>query len=669
MKPAGRHLLVFAGFTALAAFCTWPLLGQAGSRIALNTGDPALNTTILWWNATVLPFTAAWWNPPWFFPAHGMAALTENLVGIAPIATPVYWLTHNPVAAYNVAFFLSWPLSAFGAYWLTHRITGRTDAAIITGFAFGFAPYRASAEIGHLQSLSAYWLPVALAALHAYLDTSRARWLALFAAAWLLQSLANGYYLLFGAVLIALWLVYFGSTARTRRAAMTAAIVWIAASLPLVPLLLAYARIHEYYGLHRTMAETMAFSAQAQSWLQVSPLIRTWAHILPSGKDTLFPGLTIVALTAVGLAMLARSRAGVAASAPRSARSPFVFYAVAAVLMAIFACGPVLRASDRVLIDPAPYRWLMALPGFDELRVPSRFWMMGALCLAVAAGLAFHAIAGGRRSRNVWCAAISVLVLADGWFTSMPMARIPPAWEAMTGADPRLPLLDLPLGPLWDNAAAFRVTAHGRRVMNGVSGYDPPHYAALSSGLQARDPAMLAAIATLGSFEIVIESGADRDGAWKRYATGAEGARVVAEDWARTIVRVPAAQSPEPSLGEPLTPIAVQRNADEQWVMGDLAREQTVGGVSLVLAPYGSDFPRSLIIEASPDGEHFTEAWSGTTSALAFLAILKSPSTPVIPIAIPVQQARYIRVRRPSEARTAWTGADIYVHAPFRKSS
>jgi hypothetical protein len=31
----------------------------------------------------------------------------------------------------------------------------------------------------------------------------------------------------------------------------------------------------------------------------------------------------------------------------------------------------------------------MALPGFDELRVPPRFWMLGILTLSVAAGLAF----------------------------------------------------------------------------------------------------------------------------------------------------------------------------------------------------------------------------------------------------------------------------------------
>jgi hypothetical protein len=80
-------------------------------------------------------------------------------------------------------------------------------------------------------------------------------------------------------------------------------------------------------------------------------------------------------------------------------RHPFVFYPMATMLMALLACGPVLSMHGVLTLDPAPYRWLMALPGFDELRVPSRFWMVGVLCLSVAAGLGFagHRVIHSRR--------------------------------------------------------------------------------------------------------------------------------------------------------------------------------------------------------------------------------------------------------------------------------
>src|SRR4029079_13154575 len=88
------------------------------------------------------------------------------------IATPAYWLTHNPVAAYNVAYFLTYPLSALAVYLPVQWLTKRADAAFLAGFAFGFTPYRTT-EIAHIQSLSAYWLPMALVGLHRFLQDRR----------------------------------------------------------------------------------------------------------------------------------------------------------------------------------------------------------------------------------------------------------------------------------------------------------------------------------------------------------------------------------------------------------------------------------------------------------------------------------------------------------------
>ena len=100
-----------AFYTLLAAVMTWPLLRDMGTRLAGDQGDPLLNTAILVWNATTTPFTGQWYNAPHYFPTLGTTTFTENLLGLYPISTPIYWLTHNPLLAYNVALFLTWPLS------------------------------------------------------------------------------------------------------------------------------------------------------------------------------------------------------------------------------------------------------------------------------------------------------------------------------------------------------------------------------------------------------------------------------------------------------------------------------------------------------------------------------------------------------------------------------
>src|SRR5262249_45737410 len=107
----GRVLRAFLTFLALAIVWTWPLALHLSTRIPHDPGDPILNIWLLWWNAHAIPFSERWWNPPVFFPMRGALALSEHLAGIGLIATPLQWLHTNALAAYNIAFILSFALS------------------------------------------------------------------------------------------------------------------------------------------------------------------------------------------------------------------------------------------------------------------------------------------------------------------------------------------------------------------------------------------------------------------------------------------------------------------------------------------------------------------------------------------------------------------------------
>jgi len=136
--PAGgwrRTIAIAAMYFAIAAVYTWPLLRDVNTRVGVHFLDPVLNASILWWNAKTIPFSPTWWNPPYFHPTRDVSALTENLQGLTPISTPIYWLTGNPLTTYNLVFFLTWPLSAFTAFLFVRFITRRDDAAILAGAA------------------------------------------------------------------------------------------------------------------------------------------------------------------------------------------------------------------------------------------------------------------------------------------------------------------------------------------------------------------------------------------------------------------------------------------------------------------------------------------------------------------------------------------------------
>jgi hypothetical protein len=305
--------LAAALYFVLTAALTWPLVLSPARVVPNDLGDPLLNTYLIAWNARTLPLTARWWNVPQFYPVPGVTAFSEHLLGLAPITTPIVTLTGNALLAYNTAFFLSFVLCGLSAHLLTYVLTRRHDVSLLAGLAFAFAPYRMS-QIAHLQVLSAYWMPVALAALHLYLGDRRPRWLVVFAAAWVMQALSCGYYLFYLSALVGLWLIWFAA-GRERWPDIARILgAWIVAALAMVPIALGYLRHQRAYGLRRWPEEIESFSADIASVLKAPDtlLLWGWLDVVGRPESALFPGVTVVVLVLAGLtvAWIAAAREG-----------------------------------------------------------------------------------------------------------------------------------------------------------------------------------------------------------------------------------------------------------------------------------------------------------------------------------------------------------------------
>jgi hypothetical protein len=209
----------------------------------------------------------------------------------------------SAVTAYNLTLLATFPLAAMAAQWLAFTITRRHDAAILCGLAYGFCPYRI-AHLQHLELLGGFGMPAALAALHRYRETSAWRWLAVLSGALVMQGLWTSYYLLFFSVLLALWVFWFIGWRDPRRLAAIGIACAIAA-VALLPVIVGYERIHEWYGLKRRFSEVTLFSADVTGLGVASPLIALWGWTarwaLPEGE--LFPGLTITTLALAAAAL------------------------------------------------------------------------------------------------------------------------------------------------------------------------------------------------------------------------------------------------------------------------------------------------------------------------------------------------------------------------------
>jgi hypothetical protein len=292
-------------YVALTVIMWRDVLAQLATAIAHDAGDPVFTATLLYWNATHVPLTEAWWQLPTFYPIRDTLAFSEHLLGLSPVATPLYWITRNPVATYNLTALLTFPLCGVAMYALVWRLTGSAIAAFVAGLSYAFAPYRA-AQLPHVQMLAAFWAPLALLGLHAYVDTGRRRWLALFASAWLLQVATSGYALVFLSLLIGLWVLWFIAARRLWRGLAAIASAAAAAAVPLVPVVYTYLTVHARHGFERTVDEMRVFSADIAAVLCASPTLTFWGWLRMHcrAESDIFPGVGVLTLAIAGLALV-----------------------------------------------------------------------------------------------------------------------------------------------------------------------------------------------------------------------------------------------------------------------------------------------------------------------------------------------------------------------------
>jgi hypothetical protein len=272
---------------------------------------------------------------------------------------------------------------------------------------------------------------------------------------------------------------------------------------------------------------------------------------------------------ALALALSPRTRAWLAAILwPRGA------WLVALLVAVWLSLGPAPESMGRPLDLASPYRALYdAVPGFDGVRAPSRYWMVGLLALSVLGGLGAMRLAS-RAAGRAALAALWLLCLAEarvspfvvngmspvaGFVTPEARLRPPDETPAVYTAVARGPadavIAELPLGqPDFDLRAMYYSTVHWRKLVNGYSGFTPVHYGPLVAalgGTTVDGERAWAALRQAGATAVIVHEGAYPDGAGARLslALRERGAREVLRDGSDVLMTLPYARQPGSAPG------------------------------------------------------------------------------------------------------------------------
>jgi hypothetical protein len=346
-----RDSVVILLYFALSLGLYWPLLTRLSSAIPGDPGDPLLNTLILWWNAQHLPWSAGYWDAPFFAPAPNILALSETLLGLTWLTTPLQWLGAAPLVAYNVMFLLTPVMNGATSYALCRHLTGRRDAALVGSIYFTLAPYRAE-QVSHLQTEAAFFMPLGLLALHRFWESSRRRWLVALALCTFLNGCISGYHLLYFAIPLGLVLAWLSVSAPDWKKATAVGLAIAAALAAMAPVLVVYARVHAAWGLKRGLEEMAIFSADVASFMSGASTLLLWRvpHLVSKPEGAVYPGVVMLALLGIGWLEAALHPVRAAASI----RPPRSLALLRSVLLAVSAVG-CLAAAATWLAGPLAF--------------------------------------------------------------------------------------------------------------------------------------------------------------------------------------------------------------------------------------------------------------------------------------------------------------------------
>lgn len=716
-----RHPVLWAGlfYCLLTCVMTWPQVARIQDGLPADVDgslfeDPFLNSWILAWGArAIVKSPCHLFDTNAFWPRTNTLAYSDHMLGYLPLSAALFWLTGNAVLVHNALLLATFVASGLGMFLLVRHVTGAAGPALLAGIVYAFCPFRFG-QYGHVQVLSAQWMPLALWCLHLFherVDRSGRFAMGPYVAFVLLggiQSLCSSYYSMFFPVLVGcvgiavgLW----GGPRRLRKAVWTLAgpVLWTAVALPA---LWPYVRLKQHMGFRRDLHQNVQYSARPSSFLAASAGNRLYGRLTaPFAKPEAigFPGAMAACLALWAAVRLLRAKAWRPEAEP-AARMGWIYLAAGAA-MALLALGPLVRIG-RSLALPGPYMLLYHfVPGFDGLRAPGRFLMPAMLCLSVLVGLGASQVCSllaAPRQRHWAIGLLAAIALAE--LAAFPLRlprvpvgdRVPKVYRWLARQQPVKRIVELPLDlGLNDVQRMYYSTYHWHSIVNGKSGYFPPESTAKFLSYVVPRPALLHLMAEMQIDYVVVHDDLmpglsrayedvpychreasfgdthvfrlDREGlGWPPPPVNVEDLIPVPRDRWRVLANANAAEAG----------LVRDRDAATRWMTPGDQREGTVFGLALDrprpvrllrigFGLHARELPQYMVARVSEDGMVWREPfgqgnWPDMVVGI-YRSALRSPRNPVCDIYIPRGSWRAIELRLVKSAHAAWAMAEIEI--------
>ncbi len=536
--PVTRRVVWYA-LAACVGSLIWVIPHLLHLREVPDPGDPIFSA----WRIAAMAHQLATdplhlWNGNIFYPAPLTLTYSDSLFLQSILGAPFLLAGADPLVVMNALMVLSFPVRGVAFFFVTWRMTGDPQAALVAGLIGAWSPFHAD----HYSQLELQWtafVPLALLGVLRVLAVPGWRSGLAFGAAVAAQCLACMYvgvmlvtFLVpFIAIVAVAWRV--GPSRRLAQACAGVAVV-------LVPiaggLAVAYMEGREAHG-DRNIHEVADGSASAREYGDATGRLVTYQwqpRFTHHPERELFPGATPVALGAVGVV-------------------PPLAPAVIATVVAGAA------AFDWSLgLRGLTYGKLYDLsPAYRGMRVPARFTVMVEAALALLAGIGaarllrfryFRSKSGTRGSavaRGVVCAALCAAVLVDLRMDPQLQGYPRGVPRIYRHVKPRMVLAELPGGHPVDYM--YFSTRHWAKLLDGYSGFGPDLTVLNAAEAAFPDPEAIATFRRLGATHLTYNCALDKASGrteadcarvFQALAMNRSLALIASEPWKDSVVRL-----------------------------------------------------------------------------------------------------------------------------------
>ncbi|MEO8484466.1 MAG: hypothetical protein ABI634_19835 [Acidobacteriota bacterium] len=407
-------------------------------------------------------------SPNIFYPSPLTLTYSDSMLVPSLMVSPLLAAGMHPVVAYNILLLSGFLLSGVTMFLLAAHVTRSPASAFVSALLFTFYPYRFE-HYSHLELQMTQWMPLALLALHRFIETARTRFALGAVAAAVAQLYSSMYYGVFFALYVLpisaiLLIARRRNIAALWRGTVIAGVIGIVGALPLArPYLAAQAAKGE-----RDIPAVTFYSALPSDYFEAHDRSVMYGRRIRSEhpERALFPGVMALSLAATALV------------------PPYGAAQVA--YIGALAFGWELSLGFHGAVYPYLYEWLSPIRG---LRVAARYSILVGMTLALLAAFSTRRLLARLRTpqqRAVALGVLAVLIAVD----LRPKLELQQVWRAPPSIYGSLPpgqpvvLAEFPLrahiGNFTENLPFMYFSLwHWKNMINGYSGFTPRDYPGL----------------------------------------------------------------------------------------------------------------------------------------------------------------------------------------------